>query len=99
MMWSWKVRVQPSDEGDFEYMAVFSLTGSVREPRASRQVLDARYLYGQGDLAVFLEDLGAAPPEIGSLLDELDGRPTAEIVVEIGDEAMEVLWRDRVEPS
>ena len=95
----WKVRVQPSDEGDFEYMAVFSIAGSAREKQADRQVLDARYLYGQGDLAVFLEDLGAAPPEIGTLLDELNGRPSAEIEVEIGDEALEVLWHDRVKPS
>jgi hypothetical protein len=98
-MHSWKVRVQPSDERDFEYMAVFSMTGSVPQKRAEREVLDARYLYGQGDLAVFLEDLGAAPPQIGTLLDELNGRPSAEILVEIGDEAMEVLWRDRGQPS
>ena len=51
------------------------------------------YLYGDGDLAVFLEDLGAAAPEIWILLEQLHGRKTAEMMVEVTDEAMEVLAR------
>jgi hypothetical protein len=98
-MWSWKVRILPSDEGSFEYMATFSISGAGREGLpAERQVLEPRYLYGQGDLAVFLEDLGAGSGAIGVLLDELNDRPNAEIIVEIGDEALELLWMSRSQP-
>ncbi len=92
-MWSWKVQIQPSDEQSFEYKATFALSKKgLREGIAEGPVLAPRYLYGQGDLAVFLEDLGAGAPAIGTLIQELNDRPSAEIVVEIAEEAMEILW-------
>ena len=98
-MWSWKVRILPSDAGSFEYMATFSLSGAGPEGLvAERQMLDPKYLYGQGDLAVFLEDLGAGAAAIGLLLEELNDRPNAEIIVEIADEALELLWAGQSQP-
>ena len=98
-MWSWKVRILPSDEGCFEYMATFSFSGAGSEGGvAERHVLEPRYLYGQGDLAVFLEDLGAGSGAIGVLLEELNDRPNAEIIIEIADEALELLWMQRSQP-
>lgn|GEM_PF-2461918 len=97
--WSWKVRILPSDEGSFEYMATFSFSGSDRHGLpAERPVLDPRYLYGQGDLAVFLEDLGADSGAIGVLLEELNDRPNAEIVIEIADEALNHLGLGQSRP-
>ena len=87
------VRIQTSDERTFGYKATFSSESGVRA--ADRAVPDPRYLYGQGDLAVFLEDLGASAPRIGSLLDELDGGPSAEIRVDIEDEALNNLRNER----
>ncbi len=46
---------------------------------------------------MFLEDLGASAPRIGSLLDELDGGPSAEIRVDIEDEALNNLRNERSE--
>jgi hypothetical protein len=44
---------------------------------------------------VFLEDLGAPAPRIGNLLDELDGRRSAEISVDIEDDALNNLQNER----
>jgi hypothetical protein len=55
--------------------------------------LDVRYAYGDGDLAVLLEDLGAQVPEICRLIDALHERTSAVIEVEVREEAMEVLAR------
>lgn len=88
------VRIQTSDEQAFGYKATFSREEAGARA-ADRMVPDPRYLYGQGDLAVFLEDLGASAPRIGSLLDELDGGPSAEIRVEIEDEALNNLRNER----
>lgn len=89
------VRIQTSDERTFGYKATFSSEGAGGARAADRPVPDPRYLYGQGDLAVFLEDLGASAPRIGSLLDELDGGPSAEIRVDIEDEALNNLRNER----
>lgn len=89
------VRIQASDERTFGYKATFSSAAAAGARSAERPVPDPRYLYGQGDLAVFLEDLGAPAPRIGSLLDELDGRPSAEIRIDIGDEALNTLQNER----
>lgn len=88
------VRIQASDERTFGYKATFS-SAAAGARSAERPVPDPRYLYGQGDLAVFLEDLGAPAPRIGSLLDELDGRRSAEIRIDIGDEALNTLQNER----
>lgn len=94
-MMTWTVRIQPSDERTFGYKATFSrpTAGGPRPPE--RPSVVPRYLYGQGDLAVFLEDLGAPAPRIGNLLDELDGRRSAEISVDIEDEALNNLQNER----
>ena len=89
------VRIQPSDERSFGYKATFTRAAAGAARPAERQVPDPRYLSGQGDLAVFLEDLGASAPRIGSLLDELDGGPSAEIRVDIEDEALNNLRNER----
>ena len=94
-MLTWTVRIQPSDERSFGYKATFSGEGAGGARSADHPVLVPRYLYGQGDLAVFLEDLGAPAPRIGSLLDELDGGPSAEISVDIEDEALNNLRNER----
>ncbi|HTR01959.1 MAG TPA: hypothetical protein VMN82_02095 [Thermoanaerobaculia bacterium] len=55
--------------------------------------LEVSYLYGDGDLAVFLEDKGASAPAICGLIDDLRGHRTVEIFVDVTEEAMEVLSR------
>jgi hypothetical protein len=55
--------------------------------------LDVLYLYGDGDLAVLLQDLGAGVAEICGLIETLQKRNSAEIVVDVTEEAMEVLAR------
>lgn len=95
-MWSWSVRIQPSEQRSFEYKATFALSGAGSESSGAKgSALEPRYLYAQGDLAVFLEDLGAGRREIGDLLERLDRGPSAEILVQIADEAMEILWPNR----
>jgi hypothetical protein len=93
-MLTWTVRIQPSDERSFGYKATFSRPGT-GGPRPPDRPVVPHYLYGQGDLAVFLEDLGAPAPRIGNLLDELDGRRSAEISVDIEDEALNNLRNER----
>ena len=83
----WKIRVQAADHPPYAFKATFVERGSGRD----ESVLNARYLYGDGDLAVLLEDLGALPPEILGLIQALQGQPRAEILIDISEEAMEVL--------
>ena len=83
----WTVRIQPAGLDPFEFKATFEKSGT------ARGVLDARYLYGDGDLAVFLEDLGAGTPAIRRVLQSLHGNDQAEIAIDITEEAMEVLVR------
>jgi len=89
MSQDWKICVQPAEREPFVFRATFVL----RRAGCDEGVLDARYLYGDGDLAVFLEDLGAGSSEIWGLLERLQGQKTAEILVDVTDEAMEVLAR------
>ena len=70
-------------------MATFLQGGSADDERA----LDALYAYGDGDLAVLLQDLGADAGAICGLLDRLQERRSADIMVDVTDEAMEVLSR------
>jgi hypothetical protein len=83
------VRIQPARLDPFAFKATFERSGT------SSGVLEARYLYGDGDLAVFLEDLGAGVPEIRTLLHSLTASDDAEIAIEITEEAMEVLVRGK----
>jgi hypothetical protein len=84
----WKVRIQHSDHTPYQFKATMLLKGAA-EPGA----LEVSYLYGDGDLAVFLEDLGAAVPAICILIEQLRGRRMAEIRLDVTEEAMEVLSR------
>ncbi len=88
MSQDWKIRIQPAERMPYEFKATLLLLSA-----GDSSALDVSYLYGDGDLAVFLEDLGAAPPAIWGLLEELHGRKTAEIVVDVTEEAMEQLSR------
>jgi hypothetical protein len=88
MSLDWKIRIQPAEKKPYEFKATLLLRSAV-----DASALNVNYLYGDGDLAVFLEDLGARAPEIWVLLEELHGRHTAEIFVDVKEEAMEVLAR------
>jgi hypothetical protein len=89
MSQDWKIRVQPAGGAPFAFKATFVTRATDLDERA----LDSRYLYGDGDLAVLLEDLGAHVPEICLLIETLQQEPTAEISVDVTEEAMEVLAR------
>jgi NADPH-dependent ferric siderophore reductase len=92
MSQDWKIRIQPAERTPYEFKATLLLRSA-----GDSSALDVSYLYGDGDLAVFLEDMGAAAPAICGLIEELQGRRTAEILVEPSDQAMEVLSRRRPE--
>jgi hypothetical protein len=85
----WKIRVQPAERKPFLHKAIFIRRSSGND----EAVLEARYLYGDGDLAVLLEDLGAGVPEISRLLDDVHSRQSAEILVDVTEETMEMLAR------
>jgi hypothetical protein len=85
----WKIRVQPAERTPFVFKATFLRPDSAKDERA----LDDLYAYGDGDLAVLLQDLGAGVGDICGLLDTLQQRKSAEIMVDVTDEAMEVLSR------
>jgi hypothetical protein len=85
----WKVRVQQARRIPYAFKTTFV----ARLSGVEESTLEDSYLYGEGDLAVLLEDLGAGVPEICRLLETLRLRPTAEILVDVSEEAMEVLAR------
>jgi len=85
----WKIRVQPAERSPFLFKATFVQRGSGGEENA----LEVLYVYGDGDLAVLLQDLGAGVSEICGLLETLESRPSAEILIKVTEEAMEVLAR------
>jgi hypothetical protein len=85
----WKIRVQPAERTPFQHKAIFIR----RSSGSDETVLEARYLYGDGDLAVLLEDLGAGVPEISRLLDDVHSSQSAEILVDVTEESMEMLAR------
>ncbi len=89
MSQDWKIRVQPAERTPFAFKATFVARATDRDERA----LDARYLYGDGDLAVLLDDLGARASEIYGLIETLQKSQSAEISVDVTEEAMEVLAR------
>ena len=63
---NWKIRVQSAGQ-PFAFKATFLVGRTGKDESA----LDSRYVYGDGDLAVLLEDLGARAPEIWSVLETL----------------------------
>lgn len=85
----WTVRVQPAQRDRFVFVATFERSGT------PGGILESHYLYGDGDLAVFLEDLGAGTPAIRTLLERLRSNADAEIAIDITEEAMEVLVRGK----
>jgi hypothetical protein len=85
----WKIRIQPAERTPFVFKATFLRPDSPSDEKA----LDVLYAYGDGDLAVLLQDLGAGVGEICGLLDTLQESKSAEIMVDVTDEAMEVLSR------
>ena len=89
MSQDWKIRVQPAGRMPFAFKATFVARATDRDERS----LDSRYLYGDGDLAVLLEDLGAEVSEICGLIEALQKTQSAEIDVDVTEEAMEVLAR------
>ena len=54
----WKIRIQPAERTPFVFKATFLQRGSANDEHA----LDVLYAYGDGDLAVLLQDLGADVP-------------------------------------
>jgi hypothetical protein len=94
MSQDWKIRVQASDRTPYQFKAEMLMIGE-----AEAGAMEVSYLYGDGDLAVFLEDLGADVPVICGLIEELHGLRTAEIMVDVADEALEVLSRHHPEPG
>ena len=85
----WKIRIQPAGKLPFAFKATFVARATDRD----EGTLDPRYLYGDGDLAVLLEDLGAGASEICGLIESLQTAPSAEIDLDVTEEAMEVLAR------
>jgi hypothetical protein len=76
----WRVHIQPSDRPQFKYRA-----RCVPPPSISLlEDVSPAYLYGEGDLAVFLEDRGANRRAIEALLDSdgLTREGTADIPIE-----------------
>ena len=61
----WKLRILPSDKAPFKYQVRLLPSPA---PALAREVA-AAYLYGEGDLAVYLEDRGAQRPAIEALLE------------------------------
>jgi hypothetical protein len=86
MSQDWKIRVQPAGM-PFAFEATFVARATECDERA----LDSRYLYGDGDLAVLLDDLGAEASQICGLIEALRTSQSAEIDVDVTEEAMEVL--------
>ena len=84
-----RIRVEGSDVRPFQYSTTFVLDGLA----PSSSPLEAHYLYGDGDLAVFLEDLGIDVPVILRLLNRLTEEGSAEAPVSVPAEVLEVLSR------
>lgn len=85
----YRIRVQGSDRRPFQYCTTFVFDRLT----AASSPLEARYLYGEGDLAVFLEDLGIDVPIILLLLSRLSEEGSAEAAVRPPEEVLEVLSR------
>jgi hypothetical protein len=73
------IRIRLSDRPSFKYSASLLLrkTGGAPSP------LETAYLYGEGDLAVFLEDRGADHGAIGNLLEAIRDLPAADVLIDV----------------
>jgi hypothetical protein len=89
MAGEYRIRVEGSSVRPFQYSTSFVLEGL---PAASSP-LETHHLYGDGDLAVFLEDLGIDVPMILLLLSTLTEEGAAEAPVSVPREVLEVLSR------
>jgi hypothetical protein len=84
------MRVEASDDTPFRYSTTFVVDGV----GGSESPLEPHGLYGDGDLAVFLEDIGIAVPVILQTLIQLDAHGSAEApVTGFSWELLEVLSR------
>ncbi|MGH9399375.1 MAG: hypothetical protein ACRD00_03340 [Thermoanaerobaculia bacterium] len=84
-----RIRVEGSRVRPFQYSTSFVLDGL----SAAASPLESHFLYGDGDLAVFLEDLGLDAPMILLLLSRLTREGAAEVPVSVPREVLEVLSR------
>jgi hypothetical protein len=84
-----KIQVRQTTAKPFHYSATIVLDGFT----AAASPLESHYSYGDGDLAVFLEDLGVEVPAILLLLDRLTEAGSAEAPVNVAPEFLEVLSR------
>lgn len=83
------IRVQGSDVEPFRFSTTIVLEGLA----AASNPLEAHYMYGEGDLAVFLEDLGIEASIILLLLSRVSRDGSAEVPVTMPAELLEVLSR------
>lgn len=81
------MRVEGSMVGPFQYSTTFVGDGLAQ----SMIPLTAHHLYGDGDLAVFLEDIGITVPLILRTLRQLNAHGSAEAPVTVSPEMLEVL--------
>lgn len=84
-----RIRVEGSHIRPFQYSTTFLIDGLA----AASNPLESHYNYGDGDLAVFLEDLGIDVPMILLLLSRLTEDGSAEVPVSVPREVLEVLSR------
>ena len=72
------IRIRLSDRPSFKYSALL-----LRKAGGSPSPLETAYLYGEGDLAVFLEDRGADQGAIGNLLDAIRNLPAPDVLIDV----------------
>ncbi len=84
-----KIQVRQTAVRPFHYAATLVLEGLTAEASP----LESHYSYGDGDLAVFLEDMGVEVPAILLLLNRLMEEGSAETPVDVAPEFLEVLSR------
>ena len=83
------MRVETSAVKPFQYSTTILVAGMAE----SASPLGSHHLYGDGDLAVFLEDSGITVPMILRTLNELNACGRAEAPVSVPREVLEVLSR------
>jgi hypothetical protein len=89
MAGEYTILVEGSDVRPFLYSTRLVIKGLA----AASSPLEPQYLYGDGDLAVFLEDLGVDVRGILLVLGRLHRQGNAEAPVTLSEEILEVLSR------